>query len=173
MRVMIFAVFISLLPGLSAISTQAQTETIAKAEVFAGFLHKRNGDSGFNGVNISGVYNFSKYFGAKVDYSYSAGPEYFPYGRQTERTVMAGLQIKNSTKERNKVRPFLHGLIGSSRQTLFGPKTNAFTFAVGGGLDVRVSERVSIRVIQADFQPTYHNSITRAQARFSFGIVLD
>lgn len=173
MRLFKFPLAVAILFGTLTLSVGAQSDDRSTTELFAGFLHKRLGDEGFNGVNVAGVYNFSRYLGARLDYSYSRGPEYAPFGRQTESNILAGIQIKNNVKEVKKVRPFFHALVGSSRQNLFGYKTDSFTFAIGGGADLRISERVSLRLVQADIQPTYHNSVTRAQARFSFGIVLD
>ena len=151
----------------------AQTDDMVKAEAFIGYMHKRNGDEGFNGVNLAGVYNISRWAGVKVDYSYSRGPDYPTLGPQTERTFMAGLQIKNNLREVHKVRPFAHVLVGASRQTMFGPKTNALTYAIGGGADLRVSERLAVRIIQADYQPTFHNAATFAQLRLSFGVIFN
>ncbi|MBV9926827.1 MAG: hypothetical protein JOZ96_17540 [Acidobacteria bacterium] len=80
---------------------------------------------------------------------------------------LGGLQFKDNAKEGRRLKPFAHALFGAARQSvrfaqvqpiLAAAYTNpanqtAFAMAFGGGLDVRVSRRVDIRVIQFDYNP--------------------
>lgn len=147
-----------------------------------------------NGFSASAAYNFSRYVGAKVEFSSNYGSDTnhtLPGGvyqsisastlliipastgipaKQRDYKFMGGVQIKdNSTEQRLK--PFAHALFGTSRQTtdfynldqqrtnLIGGNRkitgNSFTMALGGGLDVRVSKRIDIRVIQFDYAPVF------------------
>lgn len=147
-----------------------------------------------NGFNASAAYNFSRYFGAKVEFSGNFGSDNnheLPGGiyrsttagtlliipnqisipaRQRDFKYMGGAQYKdNSTEKRFK--PFAHALFGTAQQTtdfydidqqrtnLIGGsrkiKNSGFTMALGGGLDVRVSKRIDIRVIQFDYNPIF------------------
>lgn len=87
--------------------------------------------------------------------------------RQRHYNFLGGVQLKNNSKEK-KFKPFAHVLAGVSRQTvefkdfiqsdfaLFGEDkfTNTgFTMAFGGGIDIRLSRRIDLRVIQVDYNP--------------------
>lgn len=95
--------------------------------------------------------------------------------------MLGGLQVKAPNK--SSVTPFAHALAGASlfhgfiaNRTAAG---NVFTFddatsfalALGGGLDVRVSDRVAIRLVQADYAPTFFGSGRQDNFRLSFGII--
>ena len=196
---------------LSSSFAFAQTDEISKGEFFAGYSINRvdfddSGDSdiddalnegrNFQGFNVSGVYNVSKYFGLKADVSghyknFSADLPGFtnqPKINASLYNVLGGVQVKNNSKAR-KVKPFAHALFGvgiakaklndAFCQEAFGTNCpsefreseTAFSMAFGGGLDVRASRRVSFRVFQVDYNPIRKNGATTNNVRFSFGIV--
>lgn len=90
--------------------------------------------------------------------------------RKTFNNVYGGLQIKDNSRDK-RLRPFAHLLFGSMIKTedsfiqggLSGPSltiipARMFTrtwgrkaVAIGGGLDVKLSERIQLRVIQIDY----------------------
>ena len=87
--------------------------------------------------------------------------------RQRHYNFLGGVQIKNNSKEK-RFKPFGHLLAGVSRQTVefkefaqrdistFGKdrfSNTGFTMAFGGGIDVRLSRRIDLRVIQVDYNP--------------------
>jgi hypothetical protein len=73
------------------------------------------------------------------------------------------------------MRPFAHALFGASLFRGFTsdlrPSNNVYTFddatsfamALGGGLDLRVSKRIDVRLIQFDYTPTFFRSGTAKQ----------
>ena len=85
--------------------------------------------------------------------------------------ILGGVQFKDNTKDSDKrVRPFGHVLVGAHRSAAefqavsclgigvcppagAGDDETGFAAAVGGGLDVRLSDRVSVRAIQLDWNP--------------------
>lgn len=93
---------------------------------------------------------------------------------------LGGVQFKDNRVEGSRFRPFAHVLAGIAHQTfsavgttggggeprVFGTggggtpfdesaSANNFAMVIGGGIDVNVSRHVSIRVIQADFNPIF------------------
>jgi opacity protein-like surface antigen len=158
---------------------------------------------GANGVNLSITGNFSKYVGAKFDFAthstsddvtFEGDPFHIKY-RITN--YMGGIQVKNNKKDGPRVKPFFHALAGVARQSVtvtspalvdvFGESSlklteNNFTFAVGGGVDVRVHKHVDIRLFQVDYNPTYvkgrdfdtfeTDAALQNNVRFSFGVVI-
>lgn len=153
----------------------------------------RNG----NGFNVAGTYNFTRYLGAKGEFGWVRGSksiEGFDL-KMTETSFMGGIQVKDNKVEGSKMRPFAHVLMGMNRVTVPGvfgkggpldggfgggapedvSKTK-FTMAIGGGIDYRVSDRMSIRAIQVDYKPTFTGDDfieTMTGLRFSFGIVIN
>jgi opacity protein-like surface antigen len=101
-------------------------------------------------------------------------------------TYMGGIQIKDNTKEK-RFKPFFHALAGGAtfRQTLSGDcpsdvqaacsdfsfTSTGFSAAVGAGLDVRATKRLSVRVVQADYNPIFVNDSTLNNFRIGVGFV--
>lgn len=156
--------------GLGAVTTAAQDD-FGRAETFVGFMHKRSGGDGFNGINASGVYNFHKFAGAKFDVSWSKGPDTLIGERVSDATFMGGIQFKDNREEGSVVKPFGHVLFGANRQSISLAGETGFSMAVGGGIDVKVRDNFSIRLIQADYQPVWVDGGRVNQGRFSFGVV--
>jgi opacity protein-like surface antigen len=204
-----FPVFILLI--FCASVAFAQTDEISKGEFFAGYSINRvdfdgSGDSdiddalgegrNFQGFNVSGVYNFSKYVGLKADVSghyknFTADIPGFnnqPKINASLYNVLGGFQVKNNSKER-RVKPFVHALVGAGitkaklndafcREAFgtacpseFSESETALAMAFGGGLDIRASRRFSFRVFQVDYNPLRKDGATTNNLRFSFGVV--
>lgn len=158
---------------------------------------------GTNGANLSLTGNVSKYVGLKFDFSTHSKSEDIVFDGDRFDTkyrinqFLGGIQIKNNRKDGPRVKPFFHALAGVARQSItikspaltevfdeasFSVKENNFALAVGGGLDVKVSKRVDIRLFQVDYNPTYVkgrefddfelDGKLQNNIRFSFGIVI-
>jgi opacity protein-like surface antigen len=92
-------------------------------------------------------------------------------------TVMAGPTLKARA---HRVEPFVHGLIGVGRfaaanQQLslrFDKSTSGLAYAFGGGLDVKISEHVTIRALQGDYLTTRILDKNVRYLRAATGIVL-
>jgi len=152
------------------------------------------------GFETSIIRNFSKRFGIKGDFSAHFNNE-SASGPVTACTPLCttatqGFQLKTRVynflagpefKARNRTRftPFAHVLGGvahtSATFTTPGPtfnlllkkSDNSFAMALGGGLDIRASKRVSFRA-QMDYNPVFVNdsaSGTRDLVRLSLGIL--
>ena len=153
-------------------------------ELFAGYSHNRvdvgsvedfdpNDDleisdifderEGFNGFNASVVGNFSRYWGAKFDYSYHQKSFGFGADNATIRlhNFLGGIQIKDNAPE-GTFKPFAHALVGLGRTaadlTEFDDRLVDFddaglAAAIGGGIDIRVANRIDVRAIQIDYNP--------------------
>lgn len=91
---------------------------------------------------------------------------------QRNYNFLGGVQFKNNSKK-TRLKPFAHALFGASRQSISlkavpaGSFTSiiyanrqsisntGFAMALGGGLDIRVSHRLDIRVFQFDYNPFF------------------
>jgi len=153
------------------------------------------------GFETSIIRNFSKHFGIKGDFSAqfnnqsASGP--ITACTPACTTVTQAFQLKTRVynflagpefKARNSTRftPFAHVLAGvahtSATFTTPGPtfnlllkkSDNSFAMALGGGLDIRASKRVSFRGV-LDYNPVFvHDSTsgTRDFFRLSLGVLI-
>jgi opacity protein-like surface antigen len=149
------------------------------------------GRDGFNGVNIDAGYNFSRYVGAKVDFSYhkkSADIGFITAPPGTGGTVnidgkltqfMGGVKLQDNATE-TKVRPFAQLLLGVGRVEIEASGTGipaglnqsetGFAAAVGGGLDIRVHRNVDIRAIKVEYNPVRIEGQTDNNIRLGVGL---
>jgi len=158
------------------------------------FIEKREG---FHGFNASITRNFSRYFGLKGDVSGFYKRETVRYDT-IERAVdihtslynfLTGVQIKDNSTEAT-FKPFAHALPGVGyERTRFTFTKEAcaalincpaehlrsntfFAAALGGGLDIRASDRFDIRAIQVDYNPMRLGERTQDNLRIGVGIVI-
>jgi hypothetical protein len=138
-------------------------EDVRRAEIFGGFsILSVDGVQG-TGWQASLQTNLNKNFGIVADvgghykfhvssYQYLFGPQ---FSRRGSRTTA-----------------FVHGFIGGVRLQGFRNSTNEFAIGLGGGLDVNATDRVAIRVFQADWIPNrFENTWQKTTARVAFGLV--
>ena len=130
----------------------------------------------FHGVDLSGTFNFSRYVGAQVDFSFNRRNQDlgdFDLIGDAEASIqnyLFGIQVKNNSKDGTWFRPFGHFLAGASRQRLefnspllipiigddaFSFRKTSFALAMGGGVDFRVTDVFSIRAIKLDYLPVF------------------
>ena len=159
------------------------------------------GDYEGQGFETSIIRNFSKRFGIKGDFSahFNNESNRGPIAACTPvcTTVTQDFQLKTRVynflagpefKARNSTRftPFVHALGGfahtSATFTTPGPthilflrrNDNSFAMGLGGGLDIRASNRVSFRAMM-DYNPVFINDSstgTRDLVRISLGVLL-
>ena len=148
--------------GLVCFSATAQD--YPKVEVFGGyqFTHVYP-NANANGWNASMNVNFKKWFGGTADFSgtYKSGTDLY--------TFLFGPVF--SLRKSQKITPFAHALFGSNYITA-GRSTSGFTMAMGGGLDVKISEDFAVRLVEADWLPMYVGTKWESKnARVSTGLV--
>lgn len=156
------------------------TDDYNKLDAYIGFSHARvdfGGDfEGFNGVEGAVTGNISRYVGIKGDYafhfkSFDAAP--FNVDAKTH-TLVGGVQLKDNSKE-TKVKPFAHFMAGLTHARVSGfvsDSETGFSGVIGGGVDIRMSERVDLRAIQFDYNPTRLGGETQHNFRVGVGIVI-
>jgi len=124
------------------------------------------------GFNLAVNYNFHKYVGAKFDYSLHLREDEFnrPLGNGTIDTTLqnflGGIQIKNNSEDGPTFKPFGHALFGVAVQKLdvdspqlpalfgisdFHTNETSFAMAFGGGLDIKLNNKLDVRVFQVDW----------------------
>jgi opacity protein-like surface antigen len=155
----------------------------------------------FHGFEISGVYNVSRYVGIKGDFSgtyrnknfsqtVNVGATQVAVSFETKNSlynVLGGVQVKDNTAK-TRVKPFAHALVGvgHGRTKITDVNCPTGTFcanlastdsetalagAFGGGLDIKVSDKIDIRAIQIDYNPIKFDAGTSHNVRIGVGIV--
>ena len=157
-----------------------------------------------NGWDLSAAFNFARSFGVVADFSnhYGTKPRVFsPIGTAGKGvTFLFGPQY--SYRRAPKVTPFVHALLGGIQANRLVPSSmvilpggggavvppagcttilcyesvTAFAMALGGGLDVRATDRVWLRAFQVEYlraNLTYANQVPAPQndLRVSAGVV--
>ncbi|MFY9619113.1 MAG: outer membrane beta-barrel protein [Pyrinomonadaceae bacterium] len=142
---------------------------------------------GQHGINLSYTRNIRPNVGLVADASAhfyrdsrSTGGGTFSSQRD-QYFLVGGVQFKSRNSRR--VQPFAHALVGASLFRGFTSNSTGagivYTFddatslamVLGGGLDVRLSKRIDLRLVQADYSPTFFGSGRQNNIRLSFGIV--
>lgn len=153
-----------------------------KFEVYGGYSHAwvdfgGSDREGFNGFETAVTGNLTRYFGIKGDYGFHT--KTFNSGglsvKAHTHTLVGGIQIKDNSTE-TKVKPFVHALFGftNARASFLGTSDSSTGWAgvFGGGLDIRASRHVDIRVVQADYAPTRIEGESQHNFHVGVGIVL-
>lgn len=196
MRKLVLFFFLIAVCGTSAVAQT--TDDYNKVDVFIGYSHQRvdtgitdndpdfddvfDEREGLHGVNASVAGNFTRYLGAKVDYSFHTKSFDFVDGLDTfnldvnHHNLVGGLQIKANNKD-TSVKPFAHLMAGIAHTKFnesdfdISESETGFSGIIGGGIDVRVNNRVDIRAIQFDYNPTRLGGEMQHNFRIGVGVV--
>jgi Outer membrane protein beta-barrel domain len=165
-----------LLIPLLFLPLSAMAQQTPVVEVFGGYSHLVANVSAssfnLNGVDASVTENLNRWFGGKLEYNAQFGTE--AGNKVNTETLMYGPVF--SYRKNPKFVPFGEALAGAVRG---GPeyldvseRVFHFAAAVGGGLDVTLTDRVALRVIQADYLLTRFSGTRQDNFRLSAGILL-
>ena len=139
-------------------------------DIFGGysFVHSgpgfglASGDA--HGWEASLGYNWNKWLTLKADFDGHYCCD------QTMHNFLFGPQFNLG---KGQVKPFVHELVGASHGTSTGGFSDTVRgFAAGGGIDVKWTERISVRLVQADYLGTRYADATQNNFRVSAGLVI-
>lgn len=217
MKKIALAICLAAFSGLSAFAQTTTTSDYKKSEFFVGYSNNQvdtgvspNDDFSdlvddretFHGVNVSGVYNFSRYLGLKGDVSGTYNSKSYDFtvptvppatGRvsfdanSSLYNFLGGIQVKDNSSDA-RFKPFAHVLAGAGHGRVkvknltcdisvdctgfedTGSETG-FAAAFGGGVDIKLNDRIDFRAIQVDYNPIRFDSGTTHNIRFGIGFV--
>jgi len=176
------AVFLALLAFAQTARAQEGAQWRApKYELYAGYDFLRTNVNTVSGgvashdtYNLNGgggqlIYNVSNSLGIVGEL---AG--YALISGRIQPAAMSYLAGPRFTLRRGKVTPFVHSLFGGvfSKDVLISNVgyTSVFGMALGGGVDIRVSRRVSVRPLQAEyFLMKFPDGVNNRQNGFRYG----
>jgi opacity protein-like surface antigen len=160
--------------GYSNLQAEGIPDSNDPGNVFSDNFFERR--TGLHGVHLAATGYFNNVFGITGDFSFHRKEETFDFDfgdqdRLDTRVLyfMAGPKVK--FRNSSRVEPFAHVLAGGAH-TRFEVQTNSvfpggtfdtsfdtgatdFAMAVGGGIDVRLSDNFSLRLIQFDYAPVF------------------
>ncbi len=153
----------------------ATAQNTPAAEVFGGYSHLvgnlSNSTFNLNGFDGSVEENLNKWFGGKLDVSSQFGTE---AGYKVNSQTIAYGPVFSYRKD-PKVTPYAEGLLGAVRGSAeyLGVSRPEYKFGalLGGGVDVRLNDRVSLRVVEVDYLMTRFSAATQDNIRISAGFV--
>ncbi|HYL11130.1 MAG TPA: outer membrane beta-barrel protein [Candidatus Acidoferrales bacterium] len=168
-------------------------DTSNKLDVYAGYSYVRESPStlGFNGFNLHGgnaavTYKTKNWLGLVGDFGgYHAARIAGTSVSANEFTYMGGPRVSHSynSGERGGFTPYAQVLFGLAHTSanLLGTSgsQNAFAMSLGGGVDTKISDRVSWRAAQVEYLPTRFRELsgpsssrrTQNDLRVSTGLV--
>jgi len=166
----------------------------------SGFFFDRELDNDpYHGANVSAVYNVSRYIGLKADFSAAynrtgfnvtvPGPGGSTFAFDTRNSLynaLGGIQIKNNSADK-RFKPFVHALVGVGHgrtkvksvtcpvgvdcSGLVGGSETGLAGAFGGGLDIKLSNHIDLRLVQIDYNPIKFQDGIQKNIRLGIGIV--
>jgi len=158
---------VCILMSLSAVASDS------KAEVFAGYQYTRLDGINLNGFDGALTWHFQENFGIAADFS---GAYKNQNGGSLKNYTYTFGPVISGRKDASFV-PFAHALFGgfhSSVEALgISGSANGFATQLGGGVDVRMSDKLAIRAGQFDWMSFRSNgSGSNNNFRYSAGVVL-
>lgn len=139
-------------------------------DLFGGYTYARfeqqGGDTNTNGWAGSITYKFSPYLGLEGAFTGNYGTLFKESA--SIHNFYVGPQLSLPMR---RYSPFVHVLLGVMRLSVPALKKSAFSTEVGGGLDIRANDYLSIRVIEADVV-TGDLTSTSSDGRICAGVVL-
>ncbi len=165
-----------LLPLLLSSEAIGQTSADPKFEIFAGYSLRTIRQPVFWGFHTPPVFSYrEKVHGGALGFDYN-------FHRHIGVTVEVAAQRRYTTTGQffagprfrlrsGRVTEFVHALVGTYRRSPIYPGATDFAMGFGGGVNVRLTNRVSLRAFQADWIPVKEEYRWRHQMRFQTGIV--
>jgi len=154
-------------------SLRAGAQDMPRVQVFGGYSYTRfdsqslgfSSQSGLNGYNFSPAFNLLRGFGVAAELSGQYG------STLNLRDIAVGPQF---LYPRGKATFFGHVLVGDARTLVRVANTEGDTaraVVLGGGVDLDISSRFALRVLQVDYMHTTLFNDKQNNLRFSTGLV--
>jgi hypothetical protein len=165
----------SLLAFILFSSVVAAGQQTPRIEIFGGYSHLfadvGNSSFGLNGFHASGAENLNSWFGGVLDFSSHYGT--LAGVNVNTQSIMYGPRF--AYRKIGLVTPSVHALFGAVHGSagLYGismPDTH-FAYSFGGAVDVKVTDRIALRVVQADYLRTRFLNLRQDNVRVSAGLV--
>jgi opacity protein-like surface antigen len=164
----------------------AVAQEVPKAEIGGNYTYihldtgSSNGTHSCHGGGGSATYNLTSYLGVAAEFS-GCKVTGLPSGVSASAfSYLFGPRV--TYRGYGRLEPFGEFLFGGAHDSITGPNPtpppanvtftdNAFSFALGGGADYKLTDSFAIRFIQADYLYTKFGNTHQNNARIQAGIV--
>ena len=163
---------LSTLVGLFALSLAALAEAAPRAEVFGGYQYTRvGGVINANGWNASLTGSVNRWFGVTADFSGA-----YKSAGTVKANALTYTFGPTFSMRGERVSPFVHALFGGFHVSAgfvgANVSSSGFAAALGGGVDVKATSRITVRAVQVDWILWRTQGLTEEKnARISTGLV--
>jgi hypothetical protein len=167
------------------LSVSVQAQETPKLELFGGYSYLRADDvsagANMHGWNGSVTGNTNGWFGVTIDFSgHYRKIDDLPETRAQVNTYLMAVGPRFSYRSGGRVTPFAHLLAGVGRsgyqaETIAGRFDGvhySYLLVAGGGVDLKLGDRLAYRLIQSDYVLTHFAGRFEHQVRLSTGLVL-
>jgi hypothetical protein len=168
---------------LLCVPASAVAEEYPAVEAYGGYSYLAVNETDFirlHGWNASVCGNVNSWFGIVGDVSGQYGsPSLFgfnvPFVELSVHSFLFGPRFSYRGNER--ITPFAHALFGVTRADVLGINDSSLAGAVGGGMDIKVTDFLAVRAFQADYLVTrfgneFDGDARQHNIRLSAGVVL-
>jgi hypothetical protein len=175
-------VVVCLLAFASLFTVAASAQDVPKLDIFAGYSYFRVnpstsgiGSFDLNGGSASVAYNANHWLSGVADFGGYHANHILGTGLDgTLSTYLFGPRV--SYRHSDRFTPFGQVLFGVAHIGSGSSSNNAFATTVGGGVDVKVAQRFSLRPVQVDYVLTRFNELgsgaqSQNNLRVSTGVV--
>ena len=144
-------------------------------EIFGGYSYLRDDGHNLNGWTGTFIVNVNQWFAIAADFDghYGSHREGLEVVRVREHGFTFGPHV--ALQNRSRITPFAFALFGGAHENVkegsVTESATAFAANLGGGLDVRVNEMWSVRLVQVDASYTRFHGEGKTAPRFSTGLV--
>jgi opacity protein-like surface antigen len=145
-----------------------------KVEIFGGYSYLRLDDDftgldrDLNGFNTSFTTNLNKWFGITAEFSGHYGTANIAGVNTDFDTYIFAVGPRVAYRGIERITPYGHVLVGAARSSLdFGNVVGSvsgsgFALVVGGGVDLKLTDNIALRLFQADYVLTRIDNITNS-----------
>jgi outer membrane protein with beta-barrel domain len=155
---------------------KSESEGEPRYEVFGGYSYLRDDGHNLNGWTGTLIVNINSWFAiaSDIDGHYGSHREGAEDVSVQEYAYTFGPHV--ALRNHSRVTPFAYALFGGAHEkiTTAGVPESASGFAstLGGGFDVRINHRLSVRAMQFDAVYTRFHGEGKTSPRFSTGLVI-
>jgi opacity protein-like surface antigen len=163
-------------------SFESVNSGVTSSDVLATGVTQTSLDNRFNlnGFNVSGTAYFTKHLGITGDFSahFDTRTDFFDTVATQSKFRLYNITVGPQYKFAGSTRftPFAHALFGIAHRNLqetvasgsddFTDRTTSFAMNLGGGVDYKLNDRVSVRLFQFDYNPIFLRSRTSDSIAF-------
>jgi hypothetical protein len=155
---------------------KSESESEPRYEIFGGYSYLRDDGHNLHGWTGTLIVNINSWFAIASDFDGHSGSHREGAEDVSVHEYAFTFGPHVALRNHSRVTPFAYTLFGGvhERVTTAGvPETaNGFASTLGGGFDVRINRRVSVRAIQVDAVYTRFHGEGKTSPRFSTGIVI-